>query len=213
MYRFFSFLALISGVFLLFEIDKTNPITISMPFASFSCSLYFFSFKLLNSTSSSLLSVLFRSIVRFLMVSVACFCLLCLAAPFKQDRPLAMQKACFANLRVIDGAISSYNLEVPDELKIKSIGDKDLASSGILVKKGFLKRPIHFPTKKCSYSGANLIGSGSCVCSFHGSVKKPNEISKPYSYYLLFIPRLIGALLFFIGTFYVPLKVLKQVFS
>jgi competence protein ComGC len=98
--------------------------------------------------------------------------LLWLAIPdFKPHRPQAREKACYANMRVILGAVEMYNMD--HEAMISAVNDGMIRSpGGLLVKEQYLKSGISSPETGCSYgTTGDLTGSGSVVCAMHGTVE------------------------------------------
>ncbi len=92
----------------------------------------------------------------------------------------ARVKQCYANMRVLMGAVEMYNMDNAvmidaigdaDGVMIDAIGDADGLESGILVRLRYLKTPLTKPTVKCAYSGVGLTGTGTIRCAFHGTVE------------------------------------------
>lgn len=84
------------------------------------------------------------------------------------------QKACYANMRVIQGAVEMYNMDHGTEQKqmCDHLVDADVTSpDGLLVRGGYLKRPITRYEPDCYYSGQGLSKDGKIVCSRHGTVE------------------------------------------
>ncbi len=79
-------------------------------------------------------------------------------------------KACYANMRVILGAIEMYNM---DHQQMRDwVSDADVTSpDGMLVRGGYLKTPISRYEPDCYYSGQGLTKDGKIVCSRHGTVE------------------------------------------
>ena len=103
------------------------------------------------------------------------FALVFLTSPFLffgrrgGHRPQAREKACYANMRVLQGAVAMYNMD--NSVMIDRITHSDTQTGGILVKGEYLKRGLNQPTPGCYYSGYDLLGSGSITCSSHGTVE------------------------------------------
>ncbi len=91
---------------------------------------------------------------------------------FRKAREQAREKACYANMRVILGAVEMYNMDHSDMITT-DMGDPTDASS-VLVSGGYLKGPIAKPETKCSYKiDGDISGVGKIVCSeVHGSVEE-----------------------------------------
>lgn len=82
---------------------------------------------------------------------------------FKKARESARQKSCYANIRVILGAVEMYNMDssqMMDNLDING-----------LVTQGYLKSEPAKPESDCGYNGSNLTGNGVITCTRHGSVE------------------------------------------
>lgn len=87
---------------------------------------------------------------------------------FRKAREQAREKACYANIRVILGAIEMYNM---DHSAMKtSIVDGDVTGTGILVTGQYLKTPVTKPETGCSYAGTNVDTTGKISCTVHGTV-------------------------------------------
>ena len=82
---------------------------------------------------------------------------------FKKARASARQKACYSNIRVIQGAVEMYNMDVSSMMSGLSIST--------LISGNYLKSDPSKPETSCSYKGDNLDGNGSVYCSWHGDVE------------------------------------------
>lgn len=87
---------------------------------------------------------------------------------FRKAREQARAKACFANQRILLGAIEMYNMDIttmmdPDPVTLKIDIEK-------LVETNYLKGGISKPEAACDYRGgpASLTGSGKIFCVCHG---------------------------------------------
>lgn len=83
------------------------------------------------------------------------------------------EKACYANMRVILGAIEMYNM---DNVNMINTLDDFMATSkdGSLVEQKYLRAPISRPESKCQYSGDHLSDVGQVKCDLHGTVEGDN---------------------------------------
>lgn len=91
-----------------------------------------------------------------------------------RSRTNAREKACYANMRVILGAIEMYNMD--HTIMINELRHEDVTSdNGELIKGRYLKHQITPPESNCRYSGKNLTGSGLIVCDEHGTVEAPDD--------------------------------------
>ena len=73
------------------------------------------------------------------------------------------QKACFSNIRILQGAVEMYNM---DSKEMMSLLDEE-----ILIKGNYLKGPTSHPTVECQYVGKNLDVDGMVYCTYHGDVE------------------------------------------
>ncbi len=89
---------------------------------------------------------------------------------FRKAREQAREKACYANMRVILGAIEMYNMDKTTMLTTLS-DEAATTSAGALVAGKYLKSPVNRPETSCSYSGANMDGTGLIKCGEHGTVE------------------------------------------
>lgn len=100
-----------------------------------------------------------------LMIVIAIIGILAaIAVPnFKKAREQAREKSCYANIRVILGAVEMYNMD--NSTMCSTIDD----SVGALVG-GYLKQKPNCPSTSGGYSGSNLHDTGKICCSVHGTV-------------------------------------------
>ncbi len=82
---------------------------------------------------------------------------------FKKARASARQKACYSNIRVIQGAVEMYNMDSPNMMDSLSIQD--------LQNGHYLKEKPVSPETNCSYQGTSLENDGSVYCTFHGDLQ------------------------------------------
>lgn len=86
-------------------------------------------------------------------------------------RQQTRDKACYANMRVILGAIEMYNMDHQD--MITTSLDDPFKKSSVLVKGRYLKSEIHRPEPDCNYRiVGDMTGSGYITCDVHGSVEE-----------------------------------------
>ncbi|MFZ2960778.1 MAG: prepilin-type N-terminal cleavage/methylation domain-containing protein [Candidatus Ozemobacteraceae bacterium] len=86
---------------------------------------------------------------------------------FRKAREQAREKACYANMRVILGAIEMYNMDSSAMLSAYSSTDEATLISG-----GYLKSKITKPETGCVLSGSALTGQGKISCAIHGTVEE-----------------------------------------
>ncbi|MFZ5949694.1 MAG: hypothetical protein ACOYXC_03240 [Candidatus Rifleibacteriota bacterium] len=83
-------------------------------------------------------------------------------------------KACYANMRILLGAIEMYNMD--HETKINYKVDDPTREDSLLVKERYLKSPLTKPDTDCSYSIAgDVTRDGFIKCSVHGQAEEPAE--------------------------------------
>ncbi len=86
---------------------------------------------------------------------------------FRKARQQARQKACQANMRVLQGAVEMYNMDSNQMISAGLLIDQ--LSSGKYIK----SEPIG-PESGCSYSASgDLAAEGVVMCDLHGSVESP----------------------------------------
>lgn len=86
---------------------------------------------------------------------------------FRKAREQAREKACYANMRVILGAVEMYNMDHPQLLT--SIDERHLVA---LQQMQYLKSAITHPDTGCGYyAEGDLTGNGRMVCAQHGGVE------------------------------------------
>lgn len=88
---------------------------------------------------------------------------------FQKARLQARKSSCFANQRVLLGAIEMYNM---DNTTMKaSLSPEDYGPGGVLVMKGYLSSGLLLPEPGCAYSSVgDLTRGGSIKCAIHGGV-------------------------------------------
>lgn len=92
-----------------------------------------------------------------------------LSGIFKSLKADARKKACFANQRVLLGAVEMYNMDHPE--MIHAITHEMTGETGMLVTEKYLKTGLQSPEPECQYSSeGDLAQDGKIKCSFHGSV-------------------------------------------
>ncbi|PKL44992.1 MAG: competence protein ComG [Candidatus Riflebacteria bacterium HGW-Riflebacteria-1] len=88
---------------------------------------------------------------------------------FRKARQQARQKACFANQRVVMGAVEMYNMD-----SNKMLGTYD---EGKLVSGKYLKSSIVPAEKDCTLSeSGDLSKEGVIQCNNHGTIESPIEL-------------------------------------
>ncbi len=91
---------------------------------------------------------------------------------FKKARASARQKACYSNLRVLQGAVEMYNMDVSTMMTTL---EQSTLISGKYVK---ASSPLICPeTSKGGTYGAsgNLTDDGEITCSYHGGLIAPGS--------------------------------------
>ena len=86
------------------------------------------------------------------------------AFAYKPYRPSARQKACFSNIRVIQGAVEMYNMDNDTMMKELNIDD--------LIKGHYLKEKPYHPETSCKYENkGELDDDGFVFCTYHGDIE------------------------------------------
>lgn len=94
---------------------------------------------------------------------------------FRKAREQARQKACFANMRVIQGAVEMYNMDNNTIMDIVTENELD-----ILVQNKYLKAMPVKPEQACWYGcKGDMSQDGVIVCALHGSVEEPVMENQP----------------------------------
>lgn len=90
------------------------------------------------------------------------------------SREPAREKACYANMRVILGAIEMYNMDHSEMISTRL--DDPTKANSILVQGKYLKSPITPPETECYYRiKGDITGNGLIVCDKHGTVEGNDE--------------------------------------
>ncbi len=91
----------------------------------------------------------------------------------RRSPAIPREKACYANMRVLLGAVEMYNMD--HSTMVDTIKDWDAGPSGFLVKDKYLKSPLTKPEPGCRYEGIDLTSatpSQSIIrCDVHGTVE------------------------------------------
>jgi competence protein ComGC len=87
----------------------------------------------------------------------------------KSDHGSAKVKACYSNIRVIQGAVEMYNMDVKNEEDlILTLNDSETQNPTIL--KGYLK-PVRHYEPMCRYKSKDLDKeNGGIYCEYHGDI-------------------------------------------
>ena len=105
----------------------------------------------------SYISIFFTTILIY-VISLIVF-----LPPFRKGGGRSHQKACYSNLRVIQGALEMYNMDHEEMMT-----DLDMR---ILIDAKYLKEEPRKPEKECRYySQGNLTEDGEICCDFHGGL-------------------------------------------
>jgi Ca-activated chloride channel family protein len=98
---------------------------------------------------------------------------------FRKARQQARGKACYANMRVILGAVEMYNMDHTDMMTV--VTEKEL---DILVQEGYLKSKITHPTNECAYGTIGDLTNGGYICCLeHGTVEDIPEGTRELAIY------------------------------
>lgn len=94
-----------------------------------------------------------------------------LIPPRRHTREPAREKACYANMRVVLGAVEMYNMD--HSIMVSTINDTDLDTDGFLVRGQYLKSRINRPETDCRYGTiGDLTRDGKIICARHGTVEE-----------------------------------------
>lgn len=86
---------------------------------------------------------------------------------FRKAREQSREKACYANMRVLLGAVEMYNMDSPQLLRM--VDDQVITG---LVQSNYLKGGLNKPESHCAYlSSGDIAGSGVIYCAMHGCVE------------------------------------------
>ncbi len=92
---------------------------------------------------------------------------------FRKARQQARQKACFANMRVLQGAVEMNNMDT-NVMISDTFGDTEITA---LVSAKYLKSEPVKPETTCAYTNSgNLAAEGVIQCGVHGSVESPTPL-------------------------------------
>lgn len=213
MKKFYALLAFYCGIFLSFQVKSFEPMSLGVPVASLACGCYFLLANYLASASGSISSSLLKTGIRLSFIVVALFCLLSVVSPFRKERPIARQKSCLANLRVIAAALEDYNMNASGPNRISSMEMKDVASGGLLLRAGILRSEIIGLTEKCQYHGSDLTGNGTLICDYHGSADHPSELPDTTPPIPGKIANIAGMFFFVMAMLYLPIVMISQFFG
>ncbi len=87
---------------------------------------------------------------------------------FRKAREQSREKACYANMRVILGAVEMYNMDHSSMLRM--VDDQVITG---LCQGNYLKGGINRPEAGCAYlSSGDLTGNGVIYCAMHGAVDR-----------------------------------------
>ncbi len=93
---------------------------------------------------------------------------------FRKAREQSREKACYANMRVLLGAVEMYNMDNSQMLDVLTENEIPL-----LVEKRYLKSMVHRPEEGCTYGTVGgLANNGTIVCAIHGTVEDASERQK-----------------------------------
>ena len=92
---------------------------------------------------------------------------------FRKARQQARQKACFANMRVLQGAVEMHNMDTNTMISTSF----DSSTITALVSANYLKSAPVPPESSCGYSNSgDLSAEGVIGCGLHGSVESPTPL-------------------------------------
>ena len=115
--------------------------------------------------NKSITLIIIESIIMDIIITILFF----MGIPnhfFSSNRIWARQKACYSNLRVIQGAIEMYNMD--NSIFITEYNEE---SEKKLIEGKYLKEKPYKPEYSCSYgSKDDLSKDGVLFCEYHGAV-------------------------------------------
>ena len=114
------------------------------------------------------------TLVELAIVILIIWLLSTLATPNDYHRPnpkRAIQKQCFSNQRVLQGAIEMYNMDNSIMLDKAFPGYEADYAIRTLEEKGYLKRFNESNKDICSYGFVDMDDSGSVFCVVHGTIE------------------------------------------
>ena len=94
---------------------------------------------------------------------------------FKKARASARQKACYSNIRVLQGAVEMYNMD-----NSAMLTKMDDSTQNVLIKQKYIKAPAPLVCPETSqnnpkYGGSDLTENGEITCSYHGGLIKAGK--------------------------------------
>lgn len=93
---------------------------------------------------------------------------------FRKSREQAREKACYANMRVLLGAVEMYNMDQASQMDVLTENEMPL-----LVEGKYLKSMVTRPEAGCSYGTVgDLRGPGTLICALHGTVEDEEAMQK-----------------------------------
>ena len=101
----------------------------------------------------------------------------------KGGRINSKKKACYSNIRVIQGAVEMYNMDASEMMS--DLNFDDLKSG-----RYFKEIPVP-PDKPCSYQGTDLDNDGYVYCTFHGDLQGITPGSYDGTDYMPFVEKVI----------------------
>ncbi len=90
---------------------------------------------------------------------------------FHKARMNAKRAACFANQRVLMGAIEMYNMD--NTIMKTSLTREDYQPGGVLIKNKYLQNDLPLPEPGCEYFSSGDLSKAGCIeCRIHGTFFK-----------------------------------------
>ncbi len=126
--------------------------------------------KMKNKKKKSIIGIIFKAFIIFVIT----FLIGNFPPTFRRGHSSSPQKACYSNIRVIQGAVEMYNMDTSEMMK-----DLDF---NFLLESKFLKEKPFPPEKECNYSNkGDLSEDGQIYCALHGGMVcegDPEVVSK-----------------------------------
>ena len=159
----------------------------------------------------------------FFLIYLAGFIILTLFDPlasFRRVHHSARDKACYSNIRVLQGAVEIYNMDnsMNKGTTMSSLDQNILLEKGYIRGSDILKCPE--TTKNATYSGEHLTEDGEIICSYHGGLiaEGPYNKDKEYKNQIVYkvqvyledcLKRTPGALLWPVGLVFLVFQIIR----
>ena len=123
-------------------------------------------------------SFIFKVIFNVILFSLCCFFIIDRYLNRDSAWEKSRKKACYANMRLLLGAVEMYNMD--HSTCIKAISQSDYSDkNSILISQKYLRNYLVLPTENCTYySRGDLSTVDSAIfCREHGAVESTEEMA------------------------------------